>query len=106
MADAPHMADRRLTLRLSRDVDRTMRESAEFFGRSVGAEWRAAAEVYRRVLKLWSQAEAGGADDLLAEHDAREARRELLTQLCKGVVRPPARVDDLLAALEAGGETP
>ena len=70
-----------LTIRLSTDLDHAMRESAGFFGRSVGAEWRTAAALYRRVIILW--VEDPGHED------------PLLHSLCEGLVSAPPTVDVL-----------
>ena len=84
-SDRTDSADIRVTLRLSRNLDRRMRESAAFFGRSVGAEWRVAAEVYGRVLRLWL-ASVGEVSNSEAAGDEGVARKRLLIEICDGLV--------------------
>jgi len=66
-----------------------MTESAKFFGRSLSAEWRTAAEVYRRVLIVWS--------------DDRRAQDSLVRALCDDLVPPPRSVEALRNALLLSG---
>ena len=102
MTDTHDMADVRVTFRLPRDSDQRMRQSAAFFARSMSAEWRAAAEVYRRVLALWCSSELGATVDGVGNEAPAKVGIELMTQLCAGLIRAPADVGDLLDALEAG----
>lgn len=99
------LQDVSLTLRLSGDLDRGMRESAEFFGRSLGAEWRVAAHIYRRVLNLWSTTVTGSGDDASSMERGDAARKKLLLQLCDGLVREPRSLDALRNELEKTDRT-
>jgi hypothetical protein len=92
------LQDVSITFRLSDELDRTMRDSAEFFGRSLGAEWRAAAEVYRRVLMLWSTTLRAD-DSPTPDRADEEVRNKLVHTLCDGLVRAPASVNSLRRSL-------
>jgi hypothetical protein len=99
-SDKPVLADVRLTLRLSRELDARMRASADFFGRSVGAEWRAAAELCRRVLAQWP---AAAVADTHAGHEVAAAARTLL-ELCDGLVSIPPSLDALRGLVGTSAE--
>jgi hypothetical protein len=104
MPDKHGMADVRITFRLPRDLDQGMRESAEFFGRSVGAEWRTAAQLYRRVLAAWSTAVMGVADGSSPAAGDGAANERLLLRLCDGLLREPQSLASLTAALSVNAD--
>lgn len=93
-------ADSRLTLRCSRDLALGMSQSAAFFRRPLSAEWRAAAQLYLRVLVMWSATVAGAADGSSSKVDDEEARERLVLELCDGLVRAPQSVEALQTALQ------
>lgn len=102
--DKQVMQDVSLTFRLPAELDQVMRESAKFFGRSAGAEWRTAAQLYHRVLTMWARQAVPPESSACKGRDAR-ARQTLLFELCDGLVRPPQSIEELRAALEADPQT-
>jgi hypothetical protein len=103
MPDTADTADVRFTFRLPHDLDQRMRQSAEFFGRSVGAEWRTPARLYGRVLAAWAAAVADDGDPPSATDGEVAEREGLLRQLCEGLVHGPRSVVSLTTALKLDG---
>jgi hypothetical protein len=95
-------SDVRITLRLPSELERGMRESALFFGRTSSAEWRAAAVLYRRVLRAWLDVNAE------AEQPSVEVAGtltvEFLHQLAADLLPMPRSLKELAAALPLESE--
>jgi hypothetical protein len=101
MYDMTNRLDARIALRLPRELDQTMRESARFFGRSPAAEWRAAALLYRRVLILWaSKAERS---DKVVAGQAGYLCDECVLRLSSDLMPTRPSLETLRAALRTAG---
>lgn len=95
-SEAAH--DAQVTFRLPHELDRQMRATSDYFRRSLTEEWRAAAVVYQRVLRLWmatrGKAVAGASGGLGTE-------MQIIAEVCDGVMLEPLSLEDLWSELES-----
>jgi hypothetical protein len=81
-----------VTFRLSPELDRQMRATSKYFRRSLTEEWRAAAIVYQRVVRLWTTTHSEAAR-------TGKTELELIAELCSGAMLEPLSLEDLRRTL-------